>query len=599
MVVFKCKMCGGDMQVNPQARLAVCEFCGSTATLPQQADARKAQMFNRANHNRMRNDFDRAMNAYERILEEYGDDPEAYWGIVLCRYGIEYVKDPATGERVPTCHRAQYTPVMEDPDYQKAIEMAEDASRLIYEKEARRIDAIHQHILELSREEKPFDVFICYKETDARGGRTKDSVIAQEVYDALTDKGVRVFFARISLEDKLGAEYESYIFAALQSARIMLVVGNKPEHFEAIWVRNEWTRFLSLMKQDKAKRLIPVYGEMDAYELPEEFAHLQGQDSDKIGFVQDLTRGVLKLLNPDGDKAKAEPEPVQEAAEAPLNDTAATAARLIQNAATYERLGNVDRALSTYQRLVSDFPEHYEGWLGLAKATSRNLMRIDFTGQEYDGNKVLTWLDHAMELAPEEKREGIRVQHDTYAQRLAAHGPQAQDTREPRQARRTAAEQPRQNQAQPQRPPQPDKAPNQQEINAQREGYQRQQRLTDLQTRHTELHRRHHATRSKTRLLSIRHFLWLIAAAGFYYLVQTFIVKPGIQWWPFDFDAVLAQMTRQAVISPSEATPVLLVGMLVLGALLAWTLLCFVCRWIYRAILAFRLHRLNRKMRAV
>ena len=32
-------------------------------------------------------------------------EAEAYWGLVLCRYGIEYVNDPATGKKVPTCHR--------------------------------------------------------------------------------------------------------------------------------------------------------------------------------------------------------------------------------------------------------------------------------------------------------------------------------------------------------------------------------------------------------------------------------------------------------------------------------------------------------------
>ena len=47
-----------------------------------------------------------------------------------------------------------------------------------------------------------------------------DSVIAQDVYDALTEKGYRVFFSRITLEDKLGTEYEPYIFAALNSAKV-------------------------------------------------------------------------------------------------------------------------------------------------------------------------------------------------------------------------------------------------------------------------------------------------------------------------------------------------------------------------------------------
>ena len=42
----------------------------------------------------------------------------------------------------------------------------------------------------------------------AGGARRQDSVLAQDIYDALTDKGFKVFFSRITLEDKLGKQYE-------------------------------------------------------------------------------------------------------------------------------------------------------------------------------------------------------------------------------------------------------------------------------------------------------------------------------------------------------------------------------------------------------
>ena len=85
--------------------------------------------------------------------------------------------------------------------------------------------------IEASANEAPYDVFICYKETDFEGKRTLDSVLAMDIYEALTDKGYRVFFSRVSLEDKLGTEYEPFIFAALNSAKIMLVVGTDYEYF--------------------------------------------------------------------------------------------------------------------------------------------------------------------------------------------------------------------------------------------------------------------------------------------------------------------------------------------------------------------------------
>ena len=74
----------------------------------------------------------------------------------------------------------------------------------------------------------------------------------------------------------------------------MLVVGTSEENFNAVWVKNEWSRFLEMMHQDKSKVLIPVYSKIDAYKLPEEFAMLQAQSMDKVGAMQDLTRGVKK-----------------------------------------------------------------------------------------------------------------------------------------------------------------------------------------------------------------------------------------------------------------------------------------------------------------
>ena len=76
----------------------------------------------------------------------------------------------------------------------------------------------------------------------------------------------------------------------------MLVVGTKPEYFNAVWVKNEWSRYLKLLKKDRKKLLIPCYRDMDPYTLPDEFAHLQSQDMSRIGFIQDLIRGIKKVI---------------------------------------------------------------------------------------------------------------------------------------------------------------------------------------------------------------------------------------------------------------------------------------------------------------
>ena len=126
---------------------------------------------------------------------------------MLCRYGIEYVEDPTSHKRIPTVNRAQFTSIFDDDNYKSALQYADSYQRTIYEAEAKAINEIQKGILAISQKEEPFDVFICYKETDQSGRRTPDSVLAQELYYQLKQEGFKVFFSRITLEGKLGSAY--------------------------------------------------------------------------------------------------------------------------------------------------------------------------------------------------------------------------------------------------------------------------------------------------------------------------------------------------------------------------------------------------------
>lgn len=315
MAVFKCKMCGGSLDITEGMTLCECGYCGSIQTVPlfDRLDKdNKVNLFSRANRLRSACEFDKASGVYETIVSEYPEEAEAYWGLLLCKFGIEYVDDPATRKKVPTCHRSSFESIMEDPDFEMVMECSNPASRAVYREEAKAIEALRISINAVSSKEPPYDIFICYKETDDTGSRTIDSVIAQDVYNALVEKGYRVFFSRITLEDKLGQEYEPYIFAALHSSKIMLVFGTDYEYFNAVWVKNEWSRFLSLIEKGAKKTLIPCYKGIDAYDMPKEFARLQAQDMGKVGAIQDLLRGIEKILGAKSQNAAAKPVVVKE-----------------------------------------------------------------------------------------------------------------------------------------------------------------------------------------------------------------------------------------------------------------------------------------------
>lgn len=358
MAIYKCKMCGGTIEFEKGDTVGVCDSCGTKQTLPKTNDDVLSNLFNRANNLRLKCEFDKAAQIYEKIVEQDDSEAEAHWGIVLCKYGIEYVEDPKTFKRIPTCHRTLFEAVTTDADYLAAIDYSDAAQQHIYESEARAIDRIQKDILAIVKNEKPFDVFICYKETDENGKRTIDSTIANDIYYQLAQENFKVFFAAITLEDKLGQEYEPYIFAALNSAKVMLALGTKPEYFSAVWVKNEWSRFLQLMKSDRSKLLIPCYRDMDAYDLPEEFAHLQAQDMSKIGFINDVVRGIKKVIHMDTPTAQTVATNVQQPPQ-----VSNTISPLLKRIALFLEDEEFDKADDFCEQVLNTDPENADAYI--------------------------------------------------------------------------------------------------------------------------------------------------------------------------------------------------------------------------------------------
>jgi len=344
-------MCGGNLEVDESTSIVTCEYCGSQQTISTTRDEIVINLYNRANNLRSKSEFDNAREVYEKILNIDDTQAEAHWGIVLCKYGVEYVTDYGSELRVPTCHRTEIQSILTDLDYLATLENADSSARIIYEKEACRISDLQKHILQIVTNEKPFDIFICYKETNESNEHTKDSVIASEIYHRLTDEGFKVFYSAITLENILGQEYEPYIFAALTSARVMLVIGTKPEYFNAVWVRNEWSRYLHFMKTDKKKTLIPCYRDMDAYDLPEDFFHLQALDMSKIGFITDLIRGVKKALSDDTSTDLK-------------RDIAHSVSPLLKRAFMFLEDGDFENADKFLEEVLNKDPENAKAYIG-------------------------------------------------------------------------------------------------------------------------------------------------------------------------------------------------------------------------------------------
>ncbi len=366
---YECKICGGVLIPDEGGLTGVCESCGSKSVIPKEST--NSGKINRANYLRRASEFDKAQELFEQIVSENPDDSEAYWGLVLCKYGIEYVDD-SDGTKKPTCHRTMFDSILNDPDYKAAVEHSVGAVRYIYEEEAEKINEIQKKIKAIAANEKPYDIFICYKESDDLGQRTRDSVDAQDIYNRLVKKGYKVFYARKTLRNLLGSEYEPIIFAALSSAKIMLVYGSKPEFFGSVWLRNEWSRFRRMMKDNPEKKIIPIYdgASMSAYDLPNELVDFQAFDKYRVGFMEELIEGLDKML-----EKKDEPK----AGEVKSSENLSSRAKgLLERGYLFLEDNKWDEADSYFEKVLDEEPKESEAYLGKLMAQLHLSRKSDF-----------------------------------------------------------------------------------------------------------------------------------------------------------------------------------------------------------------------------
>lgn len=287
--MFKCPCCNGEMEIIADG-LGQCIYCDSKHPLPKSYE----NQLNRANKLRQEEmRFDEALELYKEIVSEAPDELEAHWGAVLCRFGIEYVED-APKKFKPTCHRTIETSIFEDVDYRMIMERAGEQQKELYSRQAGQIDAIQKKILAFQATAEPYDIFLSLKVTDDSGNKTLEREIAMRLYDQLSDK-YRVFFSEVSLKSEYaGEDYEAVIYSALRSSKVMILIAENVGNMKAKWVRNEWSRYNRMGKEDKEKKLICLVRKemLDDDGFPIEFAAKEHLFIGDIGYETDLLHNL-------------------------------------------------------------------------------------------------------------------------------------------------------------------------------------------------------------------------------------------------------------------------------------------------------------------
>lgn len=322
MAIMKCKHCGEEIEATEQG-LLVCPVCGGLQTAPIMNNAKKIQFFNLATRLRLEKLYDKALQMYTKLSEQF-DEVEPYYGKVLCKYGVQYV-----GEDLE-CDIVNLTPVEEDEDYQHACEIATDDEFELLEQEAQMINDFQKSNKKKAdaeakakaeaeakaeeekakkerefrgfyQEAKPYDIFVLVSDKDRKAESYK---LAKLIYQVLKEDGKAVFFPHIALKDLEDGDpkKEAYLQKALETSKIMILFGGSKEELKFYKVKDRLDAYADLAANDDTKKILPCLDGIAPQDVPAAVKKLKIIDTSKDTFVDALMDEVDKVF-----KVKVEP----------------------------------------------------------------------------------------------------------------------------------------------------------------------------------------------------------------------------------------------------------------------------------------------------
>lgn len=395
----KCKNCGAPLNIGrAENGVLECEYCGSTFTVPKEETNKGAiEQLKIALNELDLCRFEGAFSAYQKAAELDKDEPEAYFGMALAEFRVQYLKDHLKHRLQPICHAVTEKKFTENKNYLHALLLATNEQKAEYERRAAEIDYIASEFYRLKEQGVKYDCFLCVKVTDDETGmRTADYKYADDIYFSLRGKGYKPFFSERELKNVTGADYEARILYALWCSECMLVVCGKEEYLSTPWVKNEYTRFLALIRDEEKESdsiAIAFHGK-PIEKLAGKNGRLQGIDLGAMDATERVT-AFVEAHTPEAKKRREEEESKKRAAEEELvkkleeqqraqreieeqlknlRKTAAVAAapagvvsnaeKLLVRAKQELDFGDFATAAKYYQQAIDTDPENGEAWFG-------------------------------------------------------------------------------------------------------------------------------------------------------------------------------------------------------------------------------------------
>ena len=279
-----CNNCGGKKYKEIGQNMVKCLFCG-TIYVDEYANKEEEILIVQAYEKIRDFKFQQAVADFDKILALYPKSHEAYYGRLQAKNKVIYYNSKEGTKRYPSFFGKEIPNYFEDDDFKKAVEFAQKEIAESYNEQASRVEKIRNEWLQDAKNYS-CDVVLNFKE------RTKNF---EKINRALNEKGLKVF-----LRDEIKKQkknIEAYTFQAINTAKVEVLLLEKPENLFEPKIRNLYQRFLYRIeiKDRFPSSFVVVYDDKNVSldEIKKTFPNLKKLYSlNDINFVEDLSTFV-------------------------------------------------------------------------------------------------------------------------------------------------------------------------------------------------------------------------------------------------------------------------------------------------------------------
>ena len=263
---YKCPTCGSTCE--RQGTIYKCTGCGNSYS-DNNIDSRFLDKLNAANQRRIEDyDFEGALELCKEVLRHDPDNEEANWCALLAEKEVIYIENA----------KGKFTPTFIDPDKSITDSVYYYRLDLTHRRSADEIESVRREVASESKTITDYDVFISYKQHIGKkhygntASETPEAKWAEQLYNCLLREHnghrLNIFFDKESLGVS-NAGWEPHIYAALKSAKIMVVLASSLQNMDTPWVKNEWKRFAYYKRRGEDKTIALVGDKLDPDGLPD------------------------------------------------------------------------------------------------------------------------------------------------------------------------------------------------------------------------------------------------------------------------------------------------------------------------------------------